>query len=67
MSNINSVLQNLSSADQINSILAQRNEELALKENLLASTGIDGRHLHVSIKGDPSLRETSRNGHAGTR
>ena len=46
-------------ADQINAILAQRNEELVLKENLLASTGIDGRHLHVSIKGDPSLRESA--------
>jgi CRP-like cAMP-binding protein len=46
-------------AEQINAILAQRNEELALKENLLASTGIDGRHLHVSIKGDPSLRESA--------
>jgi len=46
-------------AEQINSILAQRNEELMLKENLLASTGVDGRHLHISIKGDPSLRESA--------
>ncbi len=46
-------------ADKISNILAKRNEELILKENLVDITGIKGRNLHVSIKGDPSLRETT--------
>lgn len=46
-------------ADKINHILARRNEELVLKENLLDSTGVKGRNLHISIKGDPSLRESA--------
>ncbi len=46
-------------ADQVNAILEARNEELILRETLISSSGIDGRHLHVSIKGDPSLRETA--------
>ncbi|UCE78478.1 MAG: cyclic nucleotide-binding domain-containing protein [Nitrospiraceae bacterium] len=46
-------------ARKINTILARRNEELIFKEKLLDSTGINSRHLHVSIKGDPSLRETT--------
>lgn len=45
-------------SDKINSILARRNEELLLKENLVDITGINARHLHVGISGDPSLRET---------
>jgi CRP-like cAMP-binding protein len=44
---------------KINDILAKRNEELVLKENLVDITGIRGINLHVSIKGDPSLRETT--------
>lgn len=39
-------------------IVSIRNEELALKESVLVSTGLASEHLHVSIKGDPSLRET---------
>lgn len=39
-------------------IVSMRNEELALKESVLVSTGLASEHLHVSIKGDPSLRET---------
>jgi CRP-like cAMP-binding protein len=46
-------------ADKINFILARRNEELILKENLIESTGLASKHLHVSIKGDPSLREST--------
>jgi len=44
--------------DMINRLVAQRTEELALKENLLSTTGIKGNHLQISIKGDPSMRET---------
>ena len=46
-------------AAKLNALLAARNEELILRETLISSSGIDGRHLHVSIKGDPSLRETA--------
>jgi CRP-like cAMP-binding protein len=46
-------------ADKISALLAARNEELILRETLISSTGIDGQNLHVSIKGDPSLRETA--------
>lgn len=46
-------------ADRINTILAQRNEELLLKESVIDSIGLKGRHFHVSIKGDPSLRESA--------
>jgi CRP-like cAMP-binding protein len=46
-------------ADKINTILARRNEELLLKESVIDSTGMKGRHFHVSIKGDPSLRESA--------
>ncbi|MEJ2684128.1 MAG: cyclic nucleotide-binding domain-containing protein [Candidatus Sulfobium sp.] len=44
---------------KINGILARRNEELMLKESLVDITGIKGKNFHVSIKGDPSLRETT--------
>lgn len=46
-------------ADRINAVLARRNEELILKENVIDVTGMKGRHLHVGIKGDPSLRESA--------
>jgi len=46
-------------ADKINSILAKRSEELILKESLVDITGIRAKSFHVSIKGDPSLRETT--------
>lgn len=45
--------------DNINKALARRNEELMLKEKLVASTGIQDKSLHVSIKGDPSMREST--------
>jgi len=39
--------------------LAIRNEELVLRESLVDITGLNGKRLHVSIKGDPSLRESA--------
>ncbi len=46
-------------AEKIYNKLSIRNEELSLKEQLLNSMGICVNNLHVSIKGDPSLRETT--------
>lgn len=46
-------------AHKINTILARRNEELILKESLVDITGVKDTHLHISIKGDPSMRETA--------
>lgn len=46
-------------ADRIGSVLVRRNEELMLKESLIDAAGLNGRHLHVCIKGDPSLREST--------
>ena len=46
-------------ASNIKSLLEKRTEELMLRETLIGSTGINSKHLHVSIKGDPSLRETA--------
>lgn len=46
-------------AEKINSILLQREEELFLRETLIGTTGINGEKLQVSIKGDPSLRESA--------
>ena len=43
----------------IKSIVERRTAELILKENLLTTTGIKGNNLQISIKGDPSLRETA--------
>ncbi len=45
-------------ANKIHGIFAKRNEELILRENLVDITGIKANHLHVGIRGDPSLRET---------
>ncbi|MDH5485151.1 MAG: cyclic nucleotide-binding domain-containing protein [Gammaproteobacteria bacterium] len=46
-------------AAKIKKMLVKRNEELVLRENLIHTTGIHGKKLHVSIKGDPSLRESA--------
>ena len=51
--------KNSNIANRINKLLADRNEELFLRETLISSAGLDGKNLHVSIKGDPSLRETA--------
>jgi len=45
--------------EKINIVLGKRNEELSLKENLMSATGLDAKKLYVSIKGDPSLRESA--------
>lgn len=39
--------------------LRRRKEELLLKENLIDITGLAGRSLHISIKGDQSMKETT--------
>jgi len=44
---------------KLQSLIQSRNEELLLKEQLIATTGVGQDRLHVSIKGDPSLRETA--------
>jgi hypothetical protein len=36
-------------------------EELVLKETLVSAAGLNADSLHISIKGDPSLRETTFN------
>jgi len=46
-------------ADKFKTDLAKRNEELLLIESLILTTGIDGKKLQVSIKGDPSIRESA--------
>ncbi len=46
-------------ASKINNILARRNEELLLRESLVDITGIRGKRLHLSIKGDQSMKETT--------
>ncbi len=43
-------------SNKIRSLLNRRNEDLVLKEKLIAATG---RHMHIGIKGDPSLRESA--------
>ncbi len=46
-------------AEKVTALLQSRQIELFLKERLVTSTGVGGNNLHVSIKGDPSLRETA--------
>lgn len=46
-------------SEQLHSIFSQRNEELVLRENLVNTTGVRGNKLQISIKGDPSIRETA--------
>ena len=46
-------------AEKINKILDRRNEELFLIESVVGNTGVKGERFHVSIKGDPSLRESA--------
>ncbi len=50
---------NPEAAARIREMLALRSEELLLKENLIDLTGLKHRHLHVTIKGDPSMRESA--------
>lgn len=44
---------------KINKTIARRQEEYLLREQLIDITGMAGKGLHVSIKGDPSLKETT--------
>lgn len=46
-------------AEKVSALLQSRQIELFLKERLVSTTGVAGSGLHVSIKGDPSLRETA--------
>ena len=46
-------------AKRINQYASERYEELILREQLLDTTGLNTDKLYVSIKGDPSLRETA--------
>jgi CRP-like cAMP-binding protein len=46
-------------AVKFKTVLAKRNEELLLIESLMLSTGINGKKLQISIKGDPSIRESA--------
>ena len=46
-------------AARLSSVLQSRRIELFLREQLVSATGVGARDLHVSIKGDPSLRETA--------
>ncbi len=45
--------------EKFKSLLEKRNEELLLIESLTHATGINGKKLHISIKGDPSIRESA--------
>ena len=45
--------------NKINRVLIKRNEELLVRESLIGITGMSANKLHVSIKGDPSLRESA--------
>lgn len=46
-------------SNKVMSLLNARNEELVLKEKLIDATCMRGRHMHIGIKGDPSLRESA--------
>jgi len=55
----NSVIQSHPNiGKKIHALIIKRNEELALKESILDSSGFQTAGVHLSIKGDPSLRET---------
>ena len=53
------IVTNTPLVEKLRNIIEQRNDELLLKEQLVATTGVEMENLHVSIKGDPSLRETA--------
>lgn len=46
-------------AEKLSAILQSRTIELFLKEQLVSTTGVGPQDLHISLKGDPSLRETA--------
>lgn len=45
--------------NEIKSNILDRQHELFLREELIDSTGLDNESLHISFKGDASLRETA--------
>ncbi len=45
--------------EKILAIINRRNEELVLKEKLIDADGMSDQDTHISIKGDPSLRESA--------
>ena len=45
-------------AKQVRLMVEARNAEMALKESVIGSTGLGAEHFHISMKGDPSLRES---------
>ena len=45
-------------ARKVTMIVEARNAELALKECVIGNTDLGAGHFHISMKGDPSLRET---------
>jgi CRP-like cAMP-binding protein len=53
------IRSNRAVAEKINHIFAERYDDLALKEKVVDITGVKGKSLHISIKGDQSLRETT--------
>lgn len=46
-------------AAKLSGVLQSRTLELFLKEKLVSTTGVGPQDLHISLKGDPSLRETA--------
>jgi len=53
------MVRNSNISHKIRAVLNARNQELVLKEKLIDTTGMTGKHLHIGIKGDPSLRESA--------
>jgi CRP-like cAMP-binding protein len=45
-------------ARKVRLMMEARNAELALKESVIANTDLSAGDIHISMKGDPSLRET---------
>ena len=56
---LNLMVKNSGISNKIRSVLNTRNQELVLKEKLIDTTGMTGKHMHIGIKGDPSLRESA--------
>jgi len=46
-------------ANKLKTVAQTRREELLLKEQLVSATNVGQQNLHVSLKGDPSIRETA--------
>lgn len=56
----NAMLQGESTvAHHLKRIVEGRTESLSIRENILASTGLDRKKVRVAIAGDPSMRETA--------